>query len=367
MVRLDIMDELLNKKHIAKNVTKFNGQYDIMGSSVTPFLLLSTFVAVSGSITFGCATGYSSAAQAGIVQDLGLSTAQYSVFGSMLTFGSMFGAIASGKLADLAGRKPTMLLMDTFFMIGWLAIIFAEGAWYLHLGRLSLGFASGILSYVTSVYVAEITPKNIRGGFTAAQQILIGLGVSMTYFLGNVIAWRTLAVIGALPCLLHMVGLFFIQESPRWLAKIGQEKQFEDTLQRLRGVNADVTEEAAEIRDSIKSLHELSRSRFMEMFEKKYALSLIVVIGTPVMVTLGGSMGMVFYLSSILKVAGFFGRGKPRQLSCLLSIRVAGSESMERAYPRISAHRHYGKYDMKTYDFIVNVILSTSEIYMDKK
>ncbi|KAK1360329.1 sugar transporter ERD6-like 5 [Heracleum sosnowskyi] len=287
------MEEGLIKKNITKNDTK-----------ITPLLLVSTFVAVSASFTFGCAIGYSSAAQAGITEDLGLSTAQYSIFGSMLTFGSMFGAIASGKLADLAGRKRAMFLMDIFFIIGWSAIIFAQGAWYLHLGRLSLGFAAGIMAYLTSVYVAEITPKNIRGGFSAAQQILIGIGVSLTYFLGNVIAWQSLAVIGAISCLLHMFGLFFIQESPRWLVKIGEEKQFEDALQRLRGVNADITEEATEIRDSIKTLHQLSTSRFMEMFEKKYALSLIVVIGTPLLITLGGSMGIVFYASSIFKLAG---------------------------------------------------------------
>nr|XP_017257791.1 PREDICTED: sugar transporter ERD6-like 7 isoform X2 [Daucus carota subsp. sativus] len=222
----------------------------------------------------------------------------------MLTFGSMFGAIASGKLADLVGRKPTMLLMDIFFIIGWSAIIFAEGAWYLHLGRLSLGFGSGIQSYLTPVYVAEITPKNIRGAFSAAHQILVCVGVSLTFFLGNVIAWQTLAVIGALPCLLHVFGLFFIQESPRWLAKIGKEKQFIDTLQCLRGVNADVTKEAAEIQESIETFSRLSRSRFMEMFEKKYALALTVVVGTLVIVTLGGSMGIVFYASSIFKVAG---------------------------------------------------------------
>ncbi|XP_017228296.1 sugar transporter ERD6-like 5 isoform X1 [Daucus carota subsp. sativus] len=298
------IEQALIKKPIAKNGTEFYGADDIMGSSVTPLLLFSTFVAISASFTFGCATGYSSAAQTGIVADLGLSTAQYSIFGSMLTFGSMFGAIASGKLADLVGRKPTMLLMDIFFIIGWSAIIFAEGAWYLHLGRLSLGFGSGIQSYLTPVYVAEITPKNIRGAFSAAHQILVCVGVSLTFFLGNVIAWQTLAVIGALPCLLHVFGLFFIQESPRWLAKIGKEKQFIDTLQCLRGVNADVTKEAAEIQESIETFSRLSRSRFMEMFEKKYALALTVVVGTLVIVTLGGSMGIVFYASSIFKVAG---------------------------------------------------------------
>lgn len=298
------MEEGLIKKPIAKNDIKISGEDDNKGSSVTPFLLLSTFVAGLASFTFGCSTGYSSAAQAGIVADLGLSTAQYSLFGSIINFGSMFGAIACGKLPDLLGRKRAMLLMDMFFILGWLSIIFAESAFWLDLGRFSLGIGSGIHVYLSPVYVSEIAPKNLRGGFAAALQMLAGFGISLSFFIGNVISWRALAVIGALPCLLYVFGLLIIPESPRWLVKNGQEKLLEDTLQHLRGVNADVTEEATEIRDSAETPEQLSRARFVEMFERKYALSLIVVIGTLVILPLGGSMAIVFYASSIFKAAG---------------------------------------------------------------
>ncbi|XP_063935277.1 sugar transporter ERD6-like 5 isoform X2 [Daucus carota subsp. sativus] len=238
------------------------------------------------------------------MEDLSLSIAQFSLFGSILNFGSMFGAIASGKLADLMGRKPTMLLMDILVIIGWSAIIFAQGALWLQLGRLSIGFGFGILTYLLPVYVAEITPKNIRGGFSGGVMFMINVGVSVMFFAGNIIAWRSLAVIGVLPALIHVLGLFFVPESPRWLANNGREKQFEDTLQRLRGPNVDITGEATEIRDSIATLRQLSEPRFMEMFEKKYARSLIVVIGTLILLPLGGSLGLLFYASSIFRTAG---------------------------------------------------------------
>ncbi|KAL1811797.1 hypothetical protein ACET3Z_021862 [Daucus carota] len=298
------MEEALVKKSTAKNDTRIDGKDVNLGSSVTPFLLFSTLVAGFACVTFGCATGYSSAAEAGIVADMGLSTAQYSLFGSIMTFGSMFSATACGKLADLLGRKRAMLLMDIFFILGWSAIIFAETVFWLHFGRFLLGIGTGIFTHLSPVYVAEIAPKNLRGGFASSLQMMTGFGVSLTFFIGNVIAWRTLAVIGALPCLPLLFGLFFIPESPRWLAKYGQEKQLEDTLRHIRGENVDVTDEATEIRDSIETLHQLSRSRYLEMFERKYAHSLIVVIGTLVLVPLAGSMAIVFYASSVFKVAG---------------------------------------------------------------
>nr|XP_017257801.1 PREDICTED: sugar transporter ERD6-like 3 [Daucus carota subsp. sativus] len=70
------MEEALVKKSTAKNDTRIDGKDVNLGSSVTPFLLFSTLVAGFACVTFGCATGYSSAAEAGIVADMGLSTAQ---------------------------------------------------------------------------------------------------------------------------------------------------------------------------------------------------------------------------------------------------------------------------------------------------
>ncbi|KAL2930401.1 Sugar transporter ERD6-like 16 [Bienertia sinuspersici] len=47
--------------------------------------------------------------------------------------------------------------------------------------------------------------------------------------------------------ILQEIGLFFVPESPRWLAKAGRQKEFKVALRRLRGKNADISREAAEI------------------------------------------------------------------------------------------------------------------------
>ncbi|KAL0825910.1 hypothetical protein Bca101_049587 [Brassica carinata] len=66
---------------------------------------LSTFVAVCGSCWVLMQTGYSSPAQAAIRNDLFRTIVEFSLFGSLLTFGAMIGAITSGPIADLVGRK----------------------------------------------------------------------------------------------------------------------------------------------------------------------------------------------------------------------------------------------------------------------
>ncbi|CAL5400623.1 unnamed protein product [Camellia sinensis] len=80
-------------------------------TTTTAVLLLGTFVSVSGSFSFGSA---------------------YSVFASIMTIGGMLGAVVSGKIVDLIGRRGAMWFCDIFITVGWLAILFAKidnGIW----------------------------------------------------------------------------------------------------------------------------------------------------------------------------------------------------------------------------------------------
>ncbi|XP_022719318.1 sugar transporter ERD6-like 5 isoform X1 [Durio zibethinus] len=283
------------------------GQVGTGTTSATATVVLSTFVAVCGSYVFGTAIGYSSPAQTGIMDDLSLSVAEYSLFGSILTIGAMLGAVMSGRIADYIGRKYTMAVSEVFCIVGWLAILFSKVAWCLDLGRLLVGYGMGLLSYVVPVYIAEVTPKNIRGGFTSVHQLMICCGVSITYLIGAFATWRTLALIGTIPCLMQLLGLFFIPESPRWLAKIGKWKECEAALQRLRGDNADISEEASEIRDYTEQLQQLSEASIFYLFQRKYARSLIVGVGLMVLQQFGGVNGIAFYASAIFISAGFSG------------------------------------------------------------
>ncbi|CAN1234099.1 Sugar transporter ERD6-like 7 [Linum perenne] len=249
----------------------------------------STFVAVCGSYEFGCCAGFSSPTQDAITEDLSLSLAEYSVFGSILTFGAMIGAVTSGPLADLLGRKGAMRLSSAFCVAGWLAIYFAQGAVALDIGRLATGYGMGVFSYVVPVFISEIAPKNLRGALATLNQVMICGGVSASFIIGTFLTWRALALTGLVPCAILLVGLMFMPESPRWLAKTGNEKDFEVALQRLRGKDADISKEADEIKEYIETLDRLPK----------------IGVGLMVAQQFGGINGVCFYVSNIFKSAGF--------------------------------------------------------------
>ncbi|KAG6700244.1 hypothetical protein I3842_08G102300 [Carya illinoinensis] len=268
-------------------------------------IYFSTFVAVCGSYEFGNCAGYSSPTQSAIREDLSLSLAEYSVFGSILTFGAMIGAITSGPIADFVGRKGAMRASAAVCTAGWLAIYFAEGALALDIGRLATGYGMGLFSYVVPVFIAEIAPKDLRGALTTINQFMICAGVSVSFIIGTVLTWRALALTGLIPIVVLLLGLFLIPESPRWLAKRGRQKDFEAALQKLRGKDVDISHEAVEIQDYIVTLELLPKPTFPELFKKRYSRSVIIGVGLMVCQQFGGINGICFYTGEIFETAGF--------------------------------------------------------------
>ncbi|CAN1347983.1 Sugar transporter ERD6-like 15 [Linum perenne] len=187
-------------------------------SPLTATLLLCIFSVACGCFSTGCIVGYSSPVEYQILQELGISV------------------------------EETILGLDGLFIVGWVLIATAKGAFQLDFGRLLLGIASTITLYLAPVYISEITPRNLRGTAVSVTQLTMICSVSLTFLVGSIINWRTMALIGAIPGLVQLVITFFIPESPRWLAKSGKEKEFEAVLVRLRGPNADISWEVDEIK-----------------------------------------------------------------------------------------------------------------------
>ncbi|CAK8543430.1 unnamed protein product [Lathyrus sativus] len=265
----------------------------------------TTFIAVCGSYEFGACVGYSSPTQEAITKDLNLSLEEYSLFGSILTFGAMIGAITSGPIADFVGRKGAMRVSSAFCIVGWLVIYFSKGPVPLDIGRLATGYGMGVFSYVVPVFIAEIAPKERRGVLTTLNQFMIVIGGSSSFIFGTILSWRTLSIIGLIPTAVLLLGLFFIPESPRWLAKRGHTKDFVAALQILRGKDADISQEAKEIQDYITSLEQLAKPKVLDLFQKRYLRSLTIGVGLMVCQQFGGINGVGFYASSIFDLAGF--------------------------------------------------------------
>ncbi|HMH59622.1 MAG TPA: MFS transporter, partial [Galbitalea sp.] len=91
--------------------------------------------------------------------------------------GCAIGAILGGRIGDRFGRIPTMVVAAILFFISAIGAGFAADVWLFILWRLVGGLGIGIASVVAPAYIAEISPKKLRGRFASLQQLAITLGI----------------------------------------------------------------------------------------------------------------------------------------------------------------------------------------------
>ncbi|KAF8012514.1 hypothetical protein BT93_I0617 [Corymbia citriodora subsp. variegata] len=287
----------------ASKQSSLSGSAKILHGGSASVLLCVLTVAL-GSIQFGFSCGYSSPTEEDIMSDLGLSVSQYSIFGSLVNVGGMIGAIMSGQMAEYIGRKGSLMIAAVPNVLGWLAISFTKDSSFLYIGRLLGGFGVGVISYVVPVYIAEVSPENMRGTLGSVNQLSVTIGTLLAYLFGLFVNWRILAILGSLPCIILIPGLFFIPESPRWLAKMGLTQEFEASLQILRGFDTDISLEVDEIKSSVESTDEKTTVGIAELMKKRCWFPLMVGIGLLMLRQLSGINGVFFYSTTIFESAG---------------------------------------------------------------
>ncbi|KAG7091695.1 hypothetical protein E1B28_010716 [Marasmius oreades] len=162
---------------------------------------------------------------------------------SVLQAGAFVGSLASAPVSAYIGRKYTLVTFSGIFAVGAILTTIAEspsnGLHLIYAGRVISGLGIGGISAVAPAFVSECSPKEVRGRITGLFQIMVAIGVMISYFLNfgisihqptGINVWRIPFGFQLVPCGIMLFGLMTIKESPRWLASVGRN---EDAIQNL--------------------------------------------------------------------------------------------------------------------------------------
>eukprot|EP00238_Polyblepharides_amylifera_P006996 CAMPEP_0196574592 /NCGR_PEP_ID=MMETSP1081-20130531/4285_1 /TAXON_ID=36882 /ORGANISM="Pyramimonas amylifera, Strain CCMP720" /LENGTH=511 /DNA_ID=CAMNT_0041892671 /DNA_START=118 /DNA_END=1653 /DNA_ORIENTATION=+ len=277
-------------------------------------------LAVMGPLMFGFSLGFTSPISASLTGpdctspsscpsgSLSLTSAQLSLFGSIINVGAMVGAAAGGHLTDQYGRRTALTLAALPFLAGYMLMAVAPSYALLVCGRVLTGVGVGIVSLACPIYIAEISPAKLRGMLGAANQLALTVGILLVYVCGLEalgLSWRGLACVGLVPpTVLLFAGIFYLPETPRWLCAASRVEEAAASLRRLRGRHADVDTELLEIQDTLSAVAGQPKASYKDLFVPGMRAQMLIVVGSMMLQQFSGVNAVVFYSANILRDAG---------------------------------------------------------------
>ena len=216
--------------------------------SVKPQLsvLQITLIVALGGLLMGYDAATVATSQMYFTQYFDFTPAQQGWVISSAGYGCFLGAISAGYLTTAYSRKYTLILSAVLYIISAVGSGIADSLTVLVSYRIILGLSIGMIAMTSPMYIAEISPSNIRGKMVSYHQLAMVVGFILPFLVGFLISsvdsshstrvsfgWRLMFWFEIVPALPFLFLLFFIPHSPRWLLLKHRNEQAQKVLNQL--------------------------------------------------------------------------------------------------------------------------------------
>jgi SP family galactose:H+ symporter-like MFS transporter len=268
------------------------------------FVRIAVIIASLGGMLFGYDTGVISGAILFLKQAFNLSSTMQELVVSAVLIGAVIGAVVGGILANRFGRRRMIILAGIIFTLSAIGTALAPSLGILIAGRIIVGVAIGIASFISPMYMSEISPKKIRGSLVSINQLAVTIGIVIAYLvdyaLSGMQGWRYMFGIAAFPSTVLVIAMWRMPPSPRWLMSHDMADKARAVLERMRGTK-DVDGEMKEVQDSLGK----QKGGVGDLFHPMLRMALIVGVGLAIFQQITGINTVIYYAPTIFEFAGF--------------------------------------------------------------
>jgi sugar porter (SP) family MFS transporter len=269
--------------------------------------------------------------------------------------GCVFGAGFTAWISGRAGRRGALMMAAVLFIISATGSGAAQTIGFFMAFRIVGGIGIGIASTISPVYIAEVSPARYRGRLVALNQLNIVVGILAAQVINYLIAqevpagatdrfileswngqtgwrWMFWAENGA--ATLFFLLLFFIPESPRYMAGKEKWEQASRVLQRIGG-NAYAESEMRAIKGSFSGSGE--KVGWTGLFRKKYRVLLLIGVTLAVFQQWCGINVVFNYAEEVFSAAGY------EVTAMLLNVVITGIVNLAFTFVAIRTVDRWGR------------------------
>ncbi|MGL5787942.1 MAG: sugar porter family MFS transporter [Bacteroidales bacterium] len=287
------------------------------------YVIFLSVVAALGGFLFGYDTAVISGTIEQVTRQFNLDALEQGWYVGCALIGSILGVAGAGILSDKFGRKNTMILSAVLFSSSAIGCAVSADINQLVIFRIIGGIGIGVVSIISPLYISEVSITQYRGRLVSLYQLAITIGFLGAYLINFRLldysmttspsegilskifvseVWRGMLGMESVPALLFFIIIFFIPESPRWLAVKGEDQKAANILMRIYGNKQSVDNEIEAIKSVLKTDNESSEFRLL----LKPGLFKALMIGVAIAI-LGQFMGVnavLYYGPSIFAETG---------------------------------------------------------------
>ena len=290
--------------------------FDAVPVSSAYVIVLSSVAAIGGFL-FGFDSGVINGAVDALANAFGTRAATTGFAVASVLLGCAVGAFLAGTIADIYGRRPTMLLNAVFFLASAFGAGAAGSAGFFIASRILGGLAIGAASVLAPMYISEVAPAHMRGRLASLQQMAIVLGLFSAFLSNDILAtiaggsgatlwleapaWRWMFWMEAVPAAAFLLGVLFIPESPRFLVAKGKR---EDARRIFARIGGDAEALVQQVEESLRGEHRARLSDLIVPGTGRLAPVVWVGMGLAAFQQFVG-INVIFYYGEVLwKAAG---------------------------------------------------------------
>lgn len=264
-----------------------------------------SFAAAMAGFLFGFDIAVINGALLFLREQFALTEFQTEFAATSLLIGCVAGASIAGFLSDRYGRRWILMLSAILFGLSSVGAALPRSLAEFAAARFCGGVAIGVASVLAPLYIAEVSPPNIRGRLVSLNQMAIVTGILAAYATNWLLSttgpssWRWMFASAALPSLGFLVALLFVPESPRWLTERRRAGEAVRILARIGGPE----HAAAELREIEEAIAAESGS-FADLFRPGLRRPLLLAVALAILQQITGINTVLFYGSVIFKEHG---------------------------------------------------------------